>query len=351
MAWSNKETLANSAARIHVVSGSFPISTPAVTGTLAWNHVGAVSATFTYTTAATKVIQEAFTITVTTGSTAACSKVHATTHNDCTFVTFGETGWKYSMVPHGITGGGCKVYEDATGKLVHILYESGVTTMTQMKTAINATCTKVRAYKGTKTAAFTATELLTTATTIATNATFWPTEQMSTAITLVVVATTTVATVAGFVNDTTLADKKVTLTYTSGACSKALAAADIGDTRAAVDAIALNATYKTGADYTVARSGAYATHAYTITFGDSFSSQGELFALDVGVKCTSAAAQSGMVVIPGAYGASAKTLVLYLSRGDLGGASGANAIASDADIVPSTNVIMMSFRAEFRLKN
>lgn len=350
MTWSNKDTLANNAPRIHTVSGAFPISTPAVTGTLAWEHKTGTTATFTYTTAATKVIQEAFTITVTTGSTVACSKTFATTHNDCTIVTFGDIGWKMTMVPHGITGGGCKVYEDTAGELLMVMFENGVTTMTHFKTAINATCAEVRAYGGTRTAAFTTTaETLTTATTIASNAAFWPTLQISTAITLVVVATTTIKTVAGFINEATLANKKVTLTYTSGACSNARTVADIGDTRAAIDAIALNATYKTGADYTVARSGAYGSHEYTVTFTDSFLSQGELFSVEVGTKCTSA--QLGLVTIPGAYGPTAKTLVLYLSAGDQNGGTGTNAIATDANVIPSTNLTMISFRAQFRLKN
>ena len=355
MAWSNKETLANNAARIHVVSGSFPISTPAVVGTKVWTYTTAKYVTFSYTATGTKALQDAYTIAVTDTAAGAYKKACATTNNDCTLVTSAAIGWSYQILNHGITGGGCKVIVDSGTSLLSIMIEAGVTTMTHLKTAVNLRNSLVFAYGGTKTGVMTAAADLIGVTAMNATANAWPTVRATTSVRVAATVTgssATVGTIMNIFNEATQPNKKITavLSGTGAATTDDVTSAlSAGALTGAVDAIALNATYKTGADYTVARSGAYGVHEYTVTFTDSFASQGELFSLAVGCRTTTAAAHVGAVVVPGAYSASSKTLVLSLSAGD--SSSGGDAIATDANFVPSTNTLMISFMAEFRLKN
>jgi len=298
--------------RIVEVGGRFTPSTVAVQANKTWQHTAGLFSTFTYTTAATAALQNAMTVRVTDSVTAAVQRTCASTNNDCILAAL-ETGWSYHIQPHGITGGGCVVTENTTSKDLYIMFETGVTTMTLMKTAINATSTKVRAYGGTKTAVMTTAADTIADTTIATNAKVWWTVQSATDFRIVAVLTSaTLAEVMALVNETTLANKKLTLAAGTGGATTDTIATALADgtltTVAAVDAIALNSAYLEpqypAPRFTVARTGASGNGTVTITFKEKWS------------KCITVISRlmlqtpAAYTCCPGVFNATAKTLTL-----------------------------------------
>jgi len=299
--------------RIVEVGGRFSPSTVAVQANKTWEHTAGLFSTFTYTTAATAALQNAMTVRVTDSVAAAVEKTCATTNNDCILVAL-ETGWSYQIQPHGITGGGCTVVENTTSKVLYIMIEAGVTTMTLMKTAINATSTKVRAYGGTKTAVMTLTADAIASTAMNTNAKVWWTVQSATDFRLVVdLATATLAELMALVNESTLANKKLTLSVGTGAGTDVLATAlatGTLNTVAAVDAVAIDAAKIRGEGFTVARTGATGTGEYTITFDRGWL-DAQLLEVNAAVQLPDAEATLPQAQIRiGLYSSSAKTLVL-----------------------------------------
>lgn len=317
--------------RIVEVFGRFPTSTVAVTATKTWTFDGGKDATIEYTTSATAALQNAFTVAITDVATGAYAKDCATTNNDCKLVTFGETGWYYVIQPHGITGGGCKVVENTTAQYIYILFETGVTTMTQMKTAINATATKVRAYGGTKTSAMTLAADAIGPTAINDNANVWPTTQSATSFVMEAVIAGSVATyahVAALINESTLANKKITISSSaSGDIVNALASTTL-DTRAAVDAVALDTSLIQGEGFTVARSGASGTGEYTVTFDRGWL-DAQLIRCDAAMQLPTAEATYPTATIKiGLYDSSAQTLKLTTYN---------KTSAADIDVVYAAN--------------
>lgn len=303
--------------RIVEIFGKFPPSTVAETATKTWAYAAAKVATFEYTTAATAALQNAFDIAVTDTGATACHLIHATTENDCTFSTLSETGWTAQIEAHTHTGAGVLVREDATGKTLICTFEEGVSTMADLKTAVNANCTKVRAHGGTATGALTAAADVLAATAMNVDTVkAWFVSQTAVAMEVAAIITgssATIADVVALVNESTLANAKLTLAITTGAgtddITTALASTTL-DTNAAVDAVALDTSLITGEGFTVARTGAAGTGEYTVTLDRGWSDAKLIEAYGVVQLPTTEATLPQATVRIDDYSESAKTLVL-----------------------------------------
>jgi hypothetical protein len=304
----------NYSPRVVEIFGRFPTSTVAVTAKKSWAFDAGKSASIAYTTSATAALQNAFSVGIADTAAGAYSYVFATTENDCTISSFSETGWTVQVGSHGAAGAGVLVYENTASKFLSIMFEDGVSTMTALKTAINATCTKVRAIGGTKTGALTAAAdaLVSTAMdSSAVNA--WYTTQSATVVRLAAVITGSAATyahVAACLNETTLANKKISISSgDSGDVTAALANTTL-DGVTAVDAVALDTSLVAGQGFSVARTGVSGTGEYTITFDRGWLNA-RLLTLAACMQLPTAEATYPQATVKrGLYDASAKTLVL-----------------------------------------
>lgn len=306
----------NLSPRVIEIVGKFPTSTVAVTAKKTWAYAVAKVCTFEYTTSATAAVQAAFDLAVTDTGATACHLIHATTENDCTFSTLSETGWTAQIDAHTHAGAGVLVRENTTAKTLICTFEEGVSTMTDLKTAVNAGCTKVRAHGGTKTGVLTAAAdvLVATAMNIDT-VKAWFITQSATSVDVAadITGTATIAMVRNLVNESTLANKKITATITTGAVgddiTTALASTKL-NTVAAVDAVALDTSLITGEGFTVARTGASGTGEYTVTFDRGWVDAQLLEVWAVPQVPTAEATYPQVAIKKGLYSAANKTLVL-----------------------------------------
>ena len=294
-----------------LVPGSFGLSTAAVTAKKDWQHTSGKYARFTYSTAATAALQNAFTVRVTDSSTAAVQHTFASAGNDAIFVAL-KAGYSVCVQPHGITGGGCKVVEDTTAQLVYVMYEDGVTTATQMKTAVNATCTEVRAYGGVSVTAFSAVDKI-GVTALNTNATVWWTVQSATDFRIVAVLNTvTLAEVMALVNESTLALKKLSLALHTGAAGANVVTTALStgylDTVAAVDLVALDTSLNVGSRYAASRVGASGTATYRITFTEFY----DAHILTVAKMQVKSDVACSVVVVPLNYDATTNSVIVEI---------------------------------------
>jgi hypothetical protein len=265
----------NLSPRIVEVFGRFPPSTVAVTAKKSWQHSAGKYCTLTYTATALKAVQDAFSVGIADTALGAYSYLFSTTHNDCRLSTFSETGWYVEVNSHASAGAGVLIYEDTTAKVLTITFETGVSTMATLMTAVNASCTKVRAFAGggagTGALTLAADVLVRTAMDVATY-TAWLTTDTATVMRVAATITGTAATlthVMAVINESTLATKKITASLGAGAAGAddvtTALSNTVLDTTVAVDAVAIDSAKTFGEGFTVARTGASGTGEYTVT--------------------------------------------------------------------------------------
>lgn len=311
----------NLSPRIVEVFGRFPPSTMPVTAKLSWQHSAGKYCTLTYSATATKAVQDAFSVGIADTTAGAYSYLFSTTHNDCRLSSFSETGWYVEVNSHASAGAGVLIYEDTTAKVLTITFETGVSTMATLMTAVNANCTKVRAFAGVgaATGALTlaADVLVRTAMNVDTYHAWLTTDTatvMRVAAAITGGAEATLAQVMAAINEPTLATKKITASLGAGAAAgddvtTALSNTTL-NTTAAVDAVALDTAKVFGEGFTVARTGAAGTGEYTVTLDRGWL-DAQLIQVNAAVQLPNAEATLPQAQVRiGLYTPASKTLVL-----------------------------------------
>ena len=234
----------NLSPRVVEVFGRFPLSTEHKHANKTWAYASAKVITFTYTTAATQALQNAFSIGIADTSAGAYGYTFSTTNNDCNISTDSDSGWYVEVTCHSHAGAGVLIYEDTSAEVLTVCFEAGVSTMTDFKTAINANCTQVRAWGGTATGVMTLADDVLVRTAMNVNTlNVWFTTQSATTMRVAAVITGSAATAAqvlALVNESTLANKKITGVLTTGTGSDDVTTAlsnTVLSTVTAVDAI------------------------------------------------------------------------------------------------------------------
>lgn len=188
---------------------------------------------------------------------------------DCYIYTMDRTAASptISFFNHGVSGGGVSIYETATQLVV--MYETAVSTVAQVKAAINAS-TYWRAYGGTAANVLDTTstdECIVVSVTGTTLNAWLSTDSATSLVCSTNVSTATYANVASVVNE--CGSGKVSVSSAaSGTVTAALAATTLSG---GVTAVALDSTLIGGEGFSVARSGAAATGEYTVTFDRGWS--------------------------------------------------------------------------------
>lgn len=263
---------------IRTVCGFFPFSTVNVNSHMHKTITAGSTVTFTSDTAG--VAGDLLKIAVTANgsakasinfTTAGCTKLDSVME----FKTGGTGGnsWKVDVVPRPADAHGVVINEDTIGKVLTIMYETAVSTVLQVETAVAGTTNFAIKTTGT------AINVLAAATdtihasalsggTAATYVTW-----SATAPHLTVSFTTAVTTVTAMnaAINTTATNKCMTASGGTGIQTWVTGDAFAADFLAGgVSAVALNSSLVVGTGFTIARSGASGTGEYTMTFNDQF---------------------------------------------------------------------------------
>lgn len=216
----------------------------------------------------------------------------------------GGNSWTVSVIPHTVLGGGAFFNEDTVNKKLTILFETGVTTVANIETAIGLTTNFAVKTTGTGTNVLAAaTDTAYDSALAGGTADTWA-EWTSGTGTLTVHftnATSTTLTIKTAVNALTGAS----ITASSGVNTDTWATGDaFGSTHLAggVAASALDSTAVVGEGFTVARTGGVGDGTVTITFSKLYR---EMHAAQYGLQLNSAA---NTILELGAYDATAGTI-------------------------------------------
>mgnify|MGYP001317626346 CR=1 FL=1 len=205
--------------------------------------------------------------------TAGCTKLNTIIQNK----TGGTAGnnWTLNVLAHGHTGGGVLITEDNTNKVVTILYETAVSTVTDVETAIgSATYVEVKTTGTGANVLATATDTIYAKAFTGGTAATWVAWTVSThTLTVHFTNTTTTTTLMKTAVNATHADKFITLSGAVGADTWATGDAFASThltTGGGVSAVALDSTEIKGEGFTAARTGVTGDGQVTITFQEPY---------------------------------------------------------------------------------